>query len=173
MSGVPLSKRGHSKLEAQALAMDIRKEITSEIMGSFGYSQRKYEAHVRAMTDYIQDNNERLQRADTIRQLEENFSGWFIVKERDRLFKLACDLPAYLRAANAIYPKYGNEYELRRLYMDKAIACCYRMQEELQYAAETLPADCNKFTHLVLTIEREANLIKKLRRSDEKRFGEL
>jgi len=125
------------------------------------------------LTGYIQNPEERDAAAETIRKLEENFEGWFIVKERDRMFQLACDIPSHLRAANAIFPKIHGEYVERRLHLDKAIACCYRLQEELQFTATTLPSDYNKFTRLVLDLDHEANLIKKLRRSDERRFSDL
>lgn len=167
MSEVPKGRRNHSKLDAQILASDVRRQITTEIMVTFGYSQKKYEEHIKALTGYIQNPEERDAAAETIRKLEENFEGWFIVKERDRMFQLACDIPSHLRAANAIFPKIHGEYVERRLHLDKAIACCYRLQEELQFTATTLPSDYNKFTRLVLDLDHEANLIKKLRRSDE------
>ena len=84
MSEVPKGRRNHSKLEAQTLASDIRGQITTEIMVTFGYSQKKYEEHIKALTGYIQNPEERDAAAETIRKLEENFEGWFIVKERDR-----------------------------------------------------------------------------------------
>ena len=173
MSEVPKGRRNHSKLDAQILASDVRRQITTEIMVTFGYSQKKYEEHIKALTGYIQNPEERDAAAETIRKLEENFEGWFIVKERDRMFQLACDIPSHLRAANAIFPKLHGEYVERRLHLDKAIACCYRLQEELQFTATTLPSDYNKFTRLVLDLDHEANLIKKLRRSDERRFSDL
>lgn len=173
MSEVPKGRRNHSKLDAQILASDVRRQITTEIMVTFGYSQKKYEEHIKALTGYIQNPEERDAAAETIRKLEENFEGWFIVKERDRMFQLACDIPSHLRAANAIFPKIHGEYVERRLHLDKAIACCYRLQEELQFTATTLPSDYNKFTRLVLDLDHEANLIKKLRRSDERRFSDL
>ena len=139
MSEVPKGRRNHSKLEAQTLASDIRGQITTEIMVTFGYSQKKYEDHIKAMTGYIQNPEEREAVAETIRKLEENFEGWFIVKERDRMFQLACDIPSHLREANAILPKIYDEYVERRLHLDKAIACCYRLQDELQYTAPSHP----------------------------------
>lgn len=116
MSEVPKGRRNHSKLEAQTLASDIRGQITTEIMVTFGYSQKKYEDHIKAMTGYIQNPEEREAVAETIRKLEENFEGWFIVKERDRMFQLACDIPSHLREANAILPKIYDEYVERRLH---------------------------------------------------------
>lgn len=47
MSEVPKGRRNHSKLDAQILASDVRRQITTEIMVTFGYSQKKYEEHIR------------------------------------------------------------------------------------------------------------------------------
>ncbi len=173
MSEVPKGRRNHSKLDAQILASDIRKQLTTELMVTFGYSQKKYEAHIKALTGYIQDPEEREAAAEAIRKQEENFMAWFIDKERDRMFQFVCDIPSHLRAANAIFPKIYDEYVERRLHLDRAVECCYQLQEELQYTATSLPSDCNKFTRIVLDLDHEANLIKKLRRSDEKRFSNL
>lgn len=103
MSEVPKGRRNHSKLDAQILASDVRRQITTEIMVTFGYSQKKYEEHIKALTGYIQNPEERDAAAETIRKLEENFEGWFIVKERDRMFQLACDIPSHLRALRSKY----------------------------------------------------------------------
>ena len=43
----------------------------------------------------------------------------------------------------------------------------------LQYVAEALPADFNKFTKLALKIEELVNKIKALRKSDAKHFKQM
>ena len=57
--------------------------------------------------------------------------------------------------------------------LDKAIAACWMLMDELQYVAEALPADFNKFTKLALKIEELVNKIKALRKSDAKRFKQM
>ena len=47
------------------------------------------------------------------------------------------------------------------------------LMDELQYVAEALPADFNKFTKLALKIEELVNKIKALRKSDAKRFKQM
>ena len=46
--------------------------------------------------------------------------------------------------------------------------CCNALQDELQYIAETLPADKNKYMAIVLEVETEFNWIKSLRQSDNR-----
>lgn len=73
---------------------------------------------------------------------------------------LSRDIPLHLRAANSIWPSCQLELDARRLELDKAIAACWMLMDELQYVAEALPADFNKFTKLALKIEELVNKIK-------------
>lgn len=75
---------------------------------------------------------------------------------------LSRDIPLHLRAANSIWPSCQLELDARRLELDKAIAACWMLMDELQYVAEALPADFNKFTKLALKIEELVNKIKAL-----------
>lgn len=86
---------------------------------------------------------------------------------------LSRDIPLHLRAANSIWPSCQLELDARRPELDKAIAACWMLMDELQYVAETLPADFNKFTKLALKIEELVNKIKALRKSDAKRFKQM
>ena len=52
--------------------------------------------------------------------------------------------------------------------MDRAIVCCEKLQNELQYIAETLPADKNKYMNIVLEIKAEEDMIKALRKADNR-----
>ena len=53
-----------------------------------------------------------------------------------------------------------SEFEERRLQLDKALECCNVLQDELNYIAKVLPADKNKYTRIVLKLEKDFNLIK-------------
>lgn len=61
-----------------------------------------------------------------------------------------------------------SEFEERRLELDKAMSCCNVLQDELQYAGECLYADLNRFTYIVIEIQKEFNMIKKLRQTDNR-----
>ena len=49
-----------------------------------------------------------------------------------------------------------------------ALECCNMLQDELQAIVEMVPADKNRYTQIVLEIEKEFNLIKRLRQSDNR-----
>ncbi len=137
-------------------------------MATFAYSEKKLEAHIRKMTAFIKDEQEREERCKILREAEDNFSSWFIMRERDRVADFVQGITEHLRAANTIYPTYMNEFEERRLEMDRALMCCNKLQDELQYIAETLPADKNKFMNIVLEANDVFNMIKALRQSDNR-----
>jgi hypothetical protein len=93
---------------------------------------------------------------------------WLIDKERERVLDLAQGISAHLRAANTIWPSYRAEFVERRLEMDRALECCNMLQDELQAIVEMVPANKNRYTQMVLEIEREFNLLKALRQSDNR-----
>ena len=61
----------------------------------------------------------------------------------------------------------------RRVQQDLAIGQCYRLVQELQYAIETLPVDVNSFLRFGEDIQREIDLIKGWRKSDNKFKGAI
>ena len=132
------------------------------------------------MTKYIPAGPEREKAVAQIREQEQDFNLWLIEQERKRMHNLSRDIPLHLRAANSIWPSCQLELDARRLELDarrleldKAIAACWMLMDELQYVAEALPADFNKFTKLALKIEELVNKIKALRKSDAKRFKQM
>ena len=142
-------------------------------MVTFGYSQKKLEAHVQKMTSYVQDPEERDKMSKAIREVEDNFASWFIKRERDRGADFCQGITEHLRAANTIWPTNISEFEERRLEMDRALICCNKLQDELQYIAETLPADKNKYMNIVLEVQALFDMIKKLRQSDNRFLKKL
>ncbi len=168
MSNIPKNKRSESKLEALHRAYELRRKITAELMATFGYSQKKLEAHVQKMTAYVQDPEEREKMSKAIRELADGFDSWFIRRERDRVADFCQGITEHLRAANTIWPTYMAEFQERRLEMDRALVCCNKLQDELQYIAEVLPADKNKYMNIVLEVQAEFDMIKALRQADNR-----
>lgn len=168
MSDIPKSERTESRLKAQHMAYQVRTRITAELMATFAYSQKRQEAHIRKMVQHVQDPEAREEMAKVIREQEEDFDSWFIKRERDHVADLCRGISPHLRAANTIWPTYMNEFLERRLELDRAMECCNQLQDELQYIAETLPADKNKYTGIVLDVEHLFNTIKALRQSDNR-----
>ncbi len=170
MSDVVKSKRGQSRLESQHLAIRLRLRITAELASTFAYGRKRLEAHVKKATAHIRDKEERENAAGRILEMEENFGVWFIEEERKAILRVTREISHHIRAANTIWPNYKAEYLRRRLEWDMAMAACNKLQDELQYIAEVLPSDKNKYTNIVLDAERLYNQIKSRRQADNKRF---
>ena len=153
MSDISKSKRAYSNLEAHHKALEIRRKIAVELLASFAYSEKKLEEAVRKQTQHIQDPEHRAEAAQAIRNLVDD---------------LCCDIAQHLRGANTIWPTYHFEYKDRRGELNQALKCCNKLQDELQYIAESLPADKNKYMDIVLEVEALFNMIKALRQSDNR-----
>lgn len=168
MSDVKNSKRKKSRLEAQHMAYAIRKRITAELMASFALSQKRIEAYVESATKGIADISEREVTAKLLRELTMDRNVWFITKERDTVLDLCQGISRQLRMGNTVFPEYYSEFIERRLQLDRAMEYCNALQDELQFIAETIPCDKNKYMNIVLELNKLYNYIKSLRASDNK-----
>lgn len=168
MSQIPKSERSWSPLETQHLVYKLRRRITQELLLSFGYSQKKLEAHVHKATEYIKDKEERKAAEEALQAMKEDFSCWLIQDERADIAMATREISRHLRMANTIFPQYYDEYLERRLELDRAREWCNALQDELQYIAEQLPADKNRYMGIVLDVEEIFNKIGALRSSDNR-----
>ena len=168
MSGIPKSKREKNDLQVMHLCYQIRSRITVELMRTFGYSEKRMMAHIKKATAYIKVEEEREELQGKLKETEERFDLWFIEHERVRIMNWVQDVAIHIRSANTIWPTSWEEYDERRLEWTRAMVNCNRLQEELQYIAEVLPSDKNKYTQLVLDIEKMFKMIHALKRADKK-----
>ena len=168
MSDIKKSKRKESKLQAIHNAYTIRKTITKLAENNFYISERKIENIIAEKVKNFPDDDKK--------RVKDRTYEYFKIQIRNstvRTVNYASDISQHLRVANTIFPTYMSEFEERRIEMDRAMACCNALQDELQYAGECLYADLNKYTNLVLEIQKEFNLIKALRQADNRFLKEI
>lgn len=60
-----------------------------ELMRTFGYSEKRMEAHIEKGTSYIKVDSEREEMKDRMKEMESRFDMWFIEHERTRICKLS------------------------------------------------------------------------------------
>lgn len=89
------------------------------------------------------------------------------------LQSMSKDLCRYLKIANGLFPRSKLEYEIRLTNIDKALACCLSLLDSLNSFARTFKSDISVFKNVVIVINYEIDLIKRLKNSDRKRFGQL
>jgi hypothetical protein len=163
-------KRTESKLEAQHLALKLRQELTTDLMLTFGFSQKRLEKNIAHAVAHLQDPAERESEEQRLLAMGQEFVTWLIGEERKTIHDLTRDISHHIRAANTISPVYMAEFVERRVEWDRAMEACNRLQDELQYIAEKIPTDKNRYMCHVLDAEHLYRMIKKLRQSDNQRF---
>ena len=161
-----MSKRNEG-FEALRDALIVRKKVTEVLKVLALQTQKKLEILEQDL-DNSKDNEEIQGKLR-----EERFNFWLIKKECDLFATKGAELSGSLRTANTIWPTYMNEFTERRLSMDRAMSACNVLQDELQYIAESVYADKNKFTALTLEIEALFNKIKSVRQADNRFLRQL
>ena len=163
MSDIKKSERTESKLEVIHGAYAIRMAVTNLAENNFYITFSKIEEKI----------NNRIKGLDEKEQIriKENMYKFYrnqINRVSDNVIELATGISRHLRIANTIFPTYMSEFEERRIEMDRAMACCNALQDELQYVGECLYANLNRYMNLVLQIQKEFNMIKSLRQTDNR-----
>jgi len=163
-----LSKKKNESFQTLRDAIIIRKRVTEVLKFLALQSQRRLENlnSINPATD-----EEILKLKEAVR--EERFNSWLIKEECRIVASTGSELTKSLRSANTIWPTYMSEFTERRNYMNKALTACNVLQDELQYIAEAVYADKNKFTALVLDIEALFNKIKSVRQADNRFLKQL
>ena len=168
---VPKRKRKQSQFEVIKHFYRLRKDITDLLLRDFGYNQKKAEDKLSRMfggKPYEELTEEQKKHCEKRAARSEAFELWFIGYQRDAIMDCIRKSTEYIFTANSIYPSIPEELVERRIYQDKAIGQCYRLLQELQYTVETLPVDINKYARFVRDIEKEIQLLKGWRKSDNK-----
>ena len=170
------SKRKPSQFEVFHHLTKLRQEITDLLLRDFGYSFEKAEKRLnhRFINRPYEDLTDQEKIAyDKLRERNTAFDEWFIKDERQVIVDCLREITKEVYMANSIYPTCYEELVQRRLHQDEAIGQCYRLTQELQYAIETLPVDVNIFLRFGESIQKEVNLIKGWRKSDNKFKGAI
>lgn len=168
MSSIPKSKRTKSSLQVVHDAYKIRRAITDELLRNFGYNEKEVAKKLEFLANKMVQEEQREAWIKKHTEREKGFHEWFIAQERENVLNYARGIPANLIAANTIFPVNMTEFEERRLCLDKALQCCNNLMQELQYVAETLPSNKDRYANIVLDLEKEYTMIKALRKSDNR-----
>ena len=170
--------RNLSTMQFYKTAINIRKDITEWMMRDFGTTRNK-----KGIAKVIKDIDENDKKTiDEIfekygkiphKEFQSEYPEWFMEYERETLFKIMQELVENIVKANSIYVSNNTEYELRRAYQDKAVACCYALYQELQYLKKVTGTDLNYFVTILEEIEKEVDLLKGWRQSENKLKGNV
>nr|DAY64250.1 MAG TPA: hypothetical protein [Caudoviricetes sp.] len=163
MSDIKKSERKESKLQTIHNAYKIRMAVTKLAENDFYISSSKIENVIAEKIKRFPEEEQQRIKKRTYQYFEQQLQ-----RSTNIVIELATGISRHLRIANTIFPTYMTEFEERRIEMDRAMSCCNALQDELQYIGECLYADLNRYTNLVLFIQKEFNMIKALRQSDNR-----
>lgn len=169
-------KRKESQFEVFHHLYRLRREITDLLLRDFGYSNDKFDKGLERRfggKSYEDLTDKEKEHYDKLKRRQESFEEWFIIDQRKVIIDCLRSIQENVFVANSIYPMYREELIERRIHQDRAIGQCYRLAQELQYAIETLPVDVNTYTRFGESIQKEINLIKGWRKSDNKFKGAI
>ena len=164
-------KRKESQFEVFHNMTKMRQEVTDLLLRDFGYKPDKTMAKINKRfgnREYEEFSQSEKTQYDNFVRKETAFAEWFIVDERQTVVNCLRDINKEAYLANSIYPTSTEELIERRLHQELAIGHCYRLVQELQYIAETLPVDINKYLRFADMIDTQISLLKGWRKSDNK-----
>ena len=169
--------RSLSEMQFYINAIKIRKDLTIWMLKDFGTKR-----NVKSVNQVIKNISEEDQQivnsifekyGKASRNTYQNeYPEWFVDFERKLISEILAEMITNITQANSVFPVQEFEFDLRRGWQDKAIACCYKLYQELQYITSLFPTDLNRFVYLLGDVERETQLLKGWRQSDYKRRKE-
>lgn len=165
------SKRKESQFEVFHHLTRLRRDITNLLLFDFGFDINKAIKELEKRfggRSYEQLNDEEKEQYNKEFERLKAFAEWFIPLEREAIVNFLREINTNVYDANNLYPTCVSELEERRKHQDIAIGLCYALTQELQYVIESLPVNINKYTPFAEAIQKEINLIKGWRKSDNK-----
>jgi len=164
-------KRKQSRFEVIHHFYQLRKEMTDLLLRDFGYSVKKADFHLKKMFGGrdIDELNENEKHHYQMRQKRHYaFEEWFIYDRRQVIMECFREIQENISLANSTYPTNYVELCERRLRQDRAIGHCHRLLQELQFTIEALPVDVNVYLRFAEKIDRQIDLLKGWRKSDNR-----
>ena len=173
MSGVPKSRRNEHDFVASHKLKDIRKRITELAIYDFGYDRDRLEEKIQKFADanISIDPERRAEIIARMRAKNESYYADFVEEETVETRKMLRMATCEFELGNSIFPTGETkitEFCERRRHFDSAIGWLDCLKQELQYIAETLPGDKNRYEGISNDIKEEISLIKGVRRAANK-----
>jgi len=190
--GVKVPDRGKSKADFMHNALRLRKEVTELLLRDFGVKGRVYE-HMREARmddasrekflriighyDVREEDREELESIIHNCTYEEKkiaeFPAWLVEFFRKAILRIMENLMGHLYMGNSIYITMESEYQQRRNHWNAAIGCVYNLAAWLDYIRLTLPVDANKYGRYLERCQREIDMLRGVRKSDNAVMGSI
>ena len=162
-----------SSMEFYKTAIYLRKNITNWMLRDFGINM--YPRSVKHVIKNISKEDKKV--IDEIfekygvqqnKQFQSEYPEWFVDSQREHIMNIMQNLIDEITSANSIYAISLSEFDERRNHQNEAIACCFKLYQELQYIRAIFPIDLNNLIPIFESIDKEVDLLKGWRQSDNK-----
>ena len=168
MGSVPKSKRKKHDFETPRKLHKLRLTVTELAINDFGYDQQRFEEKIQRFENNVTNFERKEEMVARMRKKNESYYADFVAEEtiitRDIARRIICEF----EIGNSIFPT-GEakvaEFRKRREHLDECIGWLFSLKQELQYIAEVLPCDINKFAFVSQEIEAIIGMVKGVRRS--------
>lgn len=175
---VPKSKRNQSAMEFYHNALTLRHEITTLLLRDFGLKKKVRTVEILTKAYDISDDDKQtlaeiLKKYQMDSSVIDEYPSWLIDEFRQTILHILRDMSLNIKMANSLYIQSKEEYVERRNYWSKAIGNCQQLLAEMQFVVETLPVNADKYMRYVGMIDKEINLLKGVRKADNKALGRL
>ena len=170
-----------SKMEFYKNGLELRKSITEWLLTDFAMKPRKKDLKLvkREISDEDKQTIDDILERNGInhdKAFQRVAPEWFADEERIYLLQLSRDMMKNIVSANSIYNGKGckqTDYDLRRKFQSKAIACVQSIVEEIYEIITIFPTDINKLVPILECADREFDLLKGWRKSENKKDPSL
>lgn len=175
---VPKSERGLSEMEFYYNATKLRRMMIELLLKDFGMKHKiRTVKRIGSMYNVSEEDKQTLQSIMTKYEMDDSiideYPSWLINEFRETILEILRNLRLNIRLANSIYISSKEEYYERRRYWTLAICNCQQLLDEMQFIIEMLDVDVNKYMIYVEVISKEINLLKGVRKSDNRILGKL
>lgn len=170
---VPVYKRNQSKVEFINNFNKLRKEIIILLMRDFGIKARTYTVHLlEDIYDLSEEDKkifEELSDKYDINSYDiDKYPEWLINGWRNEILMILNNIGIEMQCANCIYVTNIQEYYARRNHWNNAIGYCMALMDKLHEVISCVKVGLGAYTIIFDMITRQINLIKGVRKSDNK-----
>lgn len=167
------NKRTQSKFEVFTNAYNLSIEVQKFLLKDMGLKEKsiniKYtNSYEKMLAEDKKTINDILEKYNMSRSIIGEYPLWIIDFYRGKLIELCSNLTQNIRMANSIYPTTIEECNQRRQFQNLAIGNCQQLFDIFQIMMEVFRLDINKYANYIDMINKEINLIKAWRKSDNK-----
>lgn len=172
--GVPSGLRDLSKMEFYKNAVRIRKLIDLWLIREFGIKKnpRSVRQVVKGITEDDQKTIDEIYAKYGVnpnKTYNSEYPEWYLDDEKKLIKSYTNRLIYYLVQANKLHPQHEFEWEHRRQNQNEAIGVVQSIYVEIEHIKSMFDVSLKFTEDLIDALDREENLIKGWRQSDNKR----